>query len=284
MNFMTRPRRGKGCGSEHHAGRGAGESKKAAVEWHRRNVDYTVIRSPDRRTVVARNVDVGQTVAASLQAPTIFTISQDLKKMWVYAKTDESDVGNIKVGKPVTFKVDAFPKETFHGTVNQVRMNATTVQSVVTYDTIIEFENPDLKLFPGMTAYATIPVASVQSVLKIPNTALRYKPPMSAEEILAIYKEYGIGDGASNLAESTATSAQPNPTTQSVPRIPKSDSVVVWKLRPDKSMEPVKLAIGITDHAFTEVTEVLKGNLKEGDDVIIRSVVAKPQGLSALRR
>jgi HlyD family secretion protein len=259
--------------------------KKAAVAVAQTNLDYTVIRSPIDGTVVARNVDVGQTVAASLQAPTIFTIAQDLKKMWVYAKTDESDVGNIKVGKPVTFKVDAFPKETFHGTVNQVRMNATTVQSVVTYDTIIEFENPDLKLFPGMTAYATIPVASVQSVLKIPNTALRYKPPMSAEEILAIYKVRGIGDGASNLAEEpTATAAQPTPATQGAPRAPKSDSVVVWKLHPDKSMEPVKIALGITDHAFTEVTAVLKGDLKEGDDVIIRSVVAKPQAFSAIRR
>jgi HlyD family secretion protein len=259
--------------------------KKAAVAVAQTNLDYTVIRSPIDGTVVARNVDVGQTVAASLQAPTIFTIAQDLKKMWVYAKTDESDVGNIKVGKPVTFKVDAFPKETFHGTVNQVRMNATTVQSVVTYDTIIEFDNPDLKLFPGMTAYATIPVASVQRVLKIPNTALRYKPPMSAVEILAIYKERGIGDGASNPSEeSTATSAQSTPATQSAPRAPKSDSVVVWKLHPDKSMEPVKLALGITDHAFTEVTAVLRGDLKEGDDVIIRSVVAKPQALSAIKR
>jgi HlyD family secretion protein len=259
--------------------------KKAAVAVAQTNLDYTVIRSPIDGTVVARNVDVGQTVAASLQAPTIFTIAQDLKKMWVYAKTDESDVGNIKVGKPVTFKVDAFPKETFHGTVNQVRMNPTTVQSVVTYDTIIEFENPDLKLFPGMTAYATVPVASVQTVLKMPNTALRYKPPMSADEILAIYKVRGIGDGASNFAaESTATSAQPTPATQGAPRAPKSDSVVVWKLHPDKSMEPVKIALGITDHAFTEVTAVLKGDLKEGDDVIIRSVVAKPQMFSAIRR
>src|SRR5437773_8488674 len=195
--------------------------KEAALEVAQTNLNYTVIRSPIDGTVVARNVDVGQTVAASLQAPTIFTIAQDLTKMWVYAKTDESDVGNIKVGKPVTFKVDAFPKEIFHGTVNQVRMNPTTVQSVVTYDTIIEFENRDLKLFPGMTAYATIPVASVQSVLKIPNTALRYKPPMSAEEILAIYKERGIGDGASNPSEkSMATSAQPTPPTQSAPRAP----------------------------------------------------------------
>ena len=259
--------------------------KKAALAVAQTNLDYTVIRSPINGTVVARNVDVGQTVAASLQAPTIFTIAQDLRKMWVYAKTDESDVGNIKVGKPVTFKVDAFPKETFHGSVSQVRMNATTVQSVVTYDTIIEFDNPDLKLFPGMTAYATIPVASVQNVLKVPNTALRYKPPMSPEEILAIYKGRGIGDGASNPAGGSTTSlAQSAPVTQSAPRAAKTDVVVVWKLHPDKSMEPVKIAIGITDHAFTEVTAELKGDLKEGDDVIIRSVVAKPETLSAIRR
>src|ERR1700741_1884724 len=166
--------------------------KEAALAVTQTNLNYTVIRSPIDGTVVARNVDVGQTVAASLQAPTIFTIAQDLKKMWVYAKTDESDVGNIKLGKPVTFKVDAFPKDTFSGVVSQVRMNATTVQSVVTYDTIIEFANPELKLFPGMTAYVTIPVDTVQNALKLPNTALRYKPPMGPEEILAIYKQNGI--------------------------------------------------------------------------------------------
>src|SRR5207237_9250893 len=127
-----------------------------------------------------RNADVGQTAAASLQAPTTCTTAQDLTKMLVYTKTDESDAGNIKPGKPVTFKVDAFPKDTFHGVVSQVRMNPTTVQSVVTYDTIIEFANPELKLFPGMTAYVTIPVATVENVVKVPNTALRYKPPMSS--------------------------------------------------------------------------------------------------------
>jgi HlyD family secretion protein len=246
------------------------------------NLDYTVIRSPIDGTVVARNVDVGQTVAASLQAPTIFTIAQDLKKMWVYAKTDESDVGNIKVGKPVTFKVDAFPKETFHGTVHQVRMNATTVQSVVTYDTIIEFDNPDLKLFPGMTAYVTIPVATAGNVIKVPNTALRYKPPMSAEEILATYKQHGI-DAARTQADESKEN-QPTPAGQSATRSPKTDSAVVWKLHPDKTMEPVKISVGITDHAFTEVTQVLNGDLKEGDELIIRSVVAKSQLPGAIRR
>src|SRR6266403_769377 len=181
--------------------------KAAALTVAQTNLNYTVIRSPIDGTVVARNVDVGQTVAASLQAPTIFTIAQDLTKMLVYTKTDESDVGNIKPGKPVTFKVDAFPKDTFHGVVSQVRMNPTTVQSVVTYDTIIEFANPEMKLFPGMTAYVTIPVATVRTALKLPNTALRYKPPMAPEEVLALYKRFGIEGGERNAESAGAANA-----------------------------------------------------------------------------
>jgi HlyD family secretion protein len=261
--------------------------KEAAVTVAQTNLDYTVIRSPIDGTVVARNVDVGQTVAASLQAPTIFTIAQDLTKMWVYAKTDESDVGNIKLGKPVTFKVDAFPKDTFRGVVSQVRMNATTVQSVVTYDTIIEFANPELKLFPGMTAYVTIPVATVQNVLKLPNTALRYKPPMPQEEILALFKQYGIEGGERKLGSNEVAAAErsaPAGGTGNLPRTPKTDSAVVWKLHPDNTMEPVKVSLGITDHAYTEVTALLKGELKEGDDVIIRSVVSKSQAPGGIRR
>jgi len=267
--------------------------KDAAVAVAQTNLDYTVIRSPIDGTVVARNVDVGQTVAASLQAPTIFTIAQDLTKMWVYAKTDESDVGNIKIGKPVTFKVDAFPKDTFHGVVSQVRMNATTVQSVVTYDTIIEFANPQLKLFPGMTAYVTIPVDTVENAVKLPNTALRYKPPMSAEEILAIYKQYGIDESEQKQAalEPEAggmVAGQGGPaagaTKENLPRVPKKDSAVVWKLHADNTMEPVKVSLGITDHAYTEVSGVQKGTLKEGDDVVIRSVAPKSQGLGGIRR
>ena len=253
--------------------------KEAAVAVAQTNLNYTVIRSPIDGTVVARNVDVGQTVAASLQAPTIFTIAQDLTKMLVYAKTDESDVGNIKVGKPVTFKVDAFPKETFHGVVSQVRMNATTVQNVVTYDTIVEFANPELKLFPGMTAYVTIPVATVQNVLKLPNTALRYKPPMSPEEILALYRQYGIEPGARKTASDEAAAAERGGPSgveaQNPPRAPRSDSAVVWKLRADNGMEPVKVTLGITDHSYTEVAGFVKGEFKEGDELIIRSVMPK---------
>jgi len=258
--------------------------KDAAVAVAQTNLDYTVIRSPIDGTVVARNVDVGQTVAASLQAPTIFTIAQDLRKMWVYAKTDESDVGNIKVGKPVSFKVDAFPKDTFQGVVSQVRMNATTVQSVVTYDTIIEFANSDEKLFPGMTAYVTIPVATVENVLKVPNTALRYKPHMTSEEVLAIYKQYGIENGERVQGGEVAIVPNAGAPTTTPSRAPKADTAVVWKLHPDNTMEPVKISLGITDHAFTEVTAVLKGELKEGEDLIIRSVVAKGQTLGGIRR
>ena len=259
--------------------------KAAAVTVAQTNLNYTVIRSPIDGTVVARNVDVGQTVAASLQAPTIFTIAQDLTKMWVYAKTDESDVGNIKVGKPVLFKVDAFPKDSFRGVVSQVRMNATMVQSVVTYDTIIEFANPDLKLFPGMTAYVTIPVDTVQNVVKVPNTALRYKPPMSPDEVLATYKQYGIDEGESKPADASGGAAsRPVPGSAGAPRGPKGATAIVWKVHPDNTLEPVKIAIGITDHAFTEVRAVLQGALKPGDDVVIRSVTSKTQGPGALRR
>jgi HlyD family secretion protein len=262
--------------------------KAAALTVSETNLNYTVIRSPIDGTVVARNVDVGQTVAASLQAPTIFTIAQDLTKMLVYTKTDESDVGNIRPGKAVTFKVDAFPKDTFHGVVSQVRMNPTTVQSVVTYDTIIEFANPEMKLFPGMTAYVTIPVDTVQNVLKVPNTALRYKPPMAPEEILAIYKQYGI-DGNEKLQAADDPVApgrgpQANTENQNVPRTPRAENAVVWKLRADNTMEPVKISLGITDHAYTQVALVIKGELKEGDALIIRSVVPKSQAPGTLRR
>jgi HlyD family secretion protein len=262
--------------------------KEAAVSVAQTNLDYTVIRSPIDGTVVARNVDLGQTVAASFSAPTIFTIAKDLKTMWVYTKTDESDVGNIQIGKPVTFKVDAFPKETFQGVVKQLRMNATTVQSVVTYDTIIEFANPDLKLFPGMTAYVTIPVDTVRNALKLPNTALRYKPPMAPEEILAVYKQYGI-DGGERIqgaadAPAATTNAQLGGVAQNAPRTPKTDTAVVWKLHPDNSMEPVKVALGITDHEYTQLKGPLKGDLKEGDELIIRSVAPKNQALGGIRR
>jgi HlyD family secretion protein len=246
--------------------------RQAAVSVARTNLAYTVIRSPIDGTVVARNVDVGQTVAASLQAPTIFTIAQDLRKMQVYAKVDESDVGKIRQGQPVAFKVDAFPKDVFHGEVVQVRMNPTTVQNVVTYDAIIEFENPDLKLFPGMTAYVTIPVATVENVAKVPNAALRFRPPLPPEQQQALYAKVGIKDEPKGDAAFPATEGDNAGERASARRSARTESAVVWRLEHGDTLEPVEIALGITDHTYTEVAKVLAGHLAPGDDVVTSSV------------
>jgi len=174
--------------------------KTATLRVAQTNLDYTIIRAPINGTVVARNIDIGQTVAASLQAPTLFMIALDLTKMQVYAKTDEGDVGQIRPGQKADFQVDAFPKEMFHGVVYQVRMNATSIQNVVTYDTIVNFDNPDLKLFPGMTAYVSIPVASVTDAVKIPNAALRYNPDLPIEKVQELYSKYGVAIAAATPA------------------------------------------------------------------------------------
>jgi HlyD family secretion protein len=175
-------------------------------------------------------------------------------------------------------------------------MNATVVQNVVTYNTVINFDNPDLKLFPGMTAYVTIPVASATKVLKIPNGSLRFKPDMKADEIRALYTKYGIEDrGATRAAAADhsgggggATGRQARATgegnvgggaggqgnTQAQTRGPRMDVAIVWKLRSDKTLEPVRVRTGITDHTVTEVAQVLNGQLNDGDDVITGSMAA----------
>ena len=266
------------------------QQKQAAVTVAQTNLDYTTIHAPIDGTVIARSVDVGQTVAASLQAPTLFTIAQDLTKMQVYASTDESDVGVIHTGQIVSFKVDAFPKDTFSGRVSQVRLNATTVQNVVTYNTIIDFDNPDLKLFPGMTAYITIPVANAQNTLRVPNGALRYKPDMTADQLRALYKQYGLISGQAAGTQSAGNQgaggtgadvkqqrshgqgSEGGGADSGQQHTPRVDVAVVWKLRPDKTLEPVRIRTGITDHTVTEVAQVLNGQLNEGDELITGGV------------
>jgi HlyD family secretion protein len=257
------------------------QQKLAAVTVAQTNLDYTTIHAPIDGTVIARSVDVGQTVAASLQAPTLFTIARDLTKMQVYAATDESDVGMIHPGQEVTFKVDAYPKDTFNGKVSQVRMNATTVQNVVTYNTIIDFDNPQLKLFPGMTAYITLPVASASAVVRVPNGALRFKPDMPTEEIRALYQKYGLTSGqpkqpseqagvgnAPARASSGSGEGQRGGGAAGQLRTPRVDVSVVWKLLPDKTLEPVRIRTGITDHTVTEVAQVLNGQLGTNDELV----------------
>jgi HlyD family secretion protein len=251
--------------------------KKAALDVAQTNLAHTIIRAPIDGTVVARNIDVGQTVAASLQAPTLFNIAQDLTKMYVYTATDESDVGQMKVGQPVTFKVDAFPRDTFRGRVEQVRMNPTTVQNVVTYNTMIAFDNPDLKLFPGMTAYVTIPVADATGVLKVPNGALRYTPDLKSEQLKALLQQNGIsgGKGQGRSRQKTQDAAAAS----AAPHQAAADSGIVWKMTPDKKLVPVQIKTGITDHTFTAVAQTLHGSLNPGDELVVGAAsTSKPAG------
>ncbi len=268
------------------------KQRKAAVDLARLNLGHCRIYAPIDGTVIARNVDAGQTVAASLQAPTLFVIAQDLTKMLVYAKTDEADVGRVQVGATATFRVDSFPRETFSGKITQIRMNATTVQNVVTYDTIVAFDNPGQRLFPGMTAYVSIPVAWDNDAVKIPNGALRFKPELKDSERQALFAKYNIPDGTrsggglrSVLAAGSGDPARASQTAggqadhkeerrgSALPSASggstRDDFTIVWKLRPDKSLEPVRVQLGVTDFTFTAMKE---GSLKPGDSLVIGEV------------
>jgi len=231
-------------------------SMDGALKAAETSLKYTTIISPIDGTVVARNVDVGQSVAATLQAPQVFTVAQDLTRMQVYAATDESDTGNIKVGALVTFQVDAFPTQQFHGRVSTVRLNPTTVQNVVTYNTVIDFSNPDEKLLPGETAYVTIPTGHAQNAVLIPNPALTFKVPMATSSLQALYKQYNI----SREASSTHLGGWQ----------------VVWKLGPDhKQLIPVAVQGGITDY---NNTQLLQGDLHAGDTLVIAEQVKGSSG------
>jgi HlyD family secretion protein len=268
--------------------------KKAVVDAARLDLEHCKIRAPSDGTVIARNVDVGQSVAASLQAPVLFNIGQDLTKMLVYANTDEADVGRIKVGAQATFRVDSFPRETFYGRVEQVRMNPTTIQNVVTYNTIVAFDNPQVRLFPGMTAYVSIPVATANNVIKIPNGALRFKTDMSDSQVKALYAKFGIqagdrGTAAGRMSAPGGAAAGPAPGGNgnsagangsgagaarrrqngggaAGANSQRQDTGIVWKLLPNKSLEPVQVGLGVTDFTFTAMN---KGSLKPGDELVI---------------
>ncbi len=283
------------------------QQRKAAAESARVDLAHTTIQAPIDGTVIARNVDAGQTVAASLQAPTLFIIAQDLTKMLVYAKTDEADVGKIKVGATANFRVDSYPRETFSGKVNQVRMNATTVQNVVTYDTIIEFDNPDQRLFPGMTAYVSVPIAEAKNVVKIPNGALRFKPDLTEDELKKVYEKYKIsydetrgqnlagsggggqggasktggfgggaggggrtGGGGDPAAGGGGETKRPSGGSGAMGGARRMGPQIVWKLLPNKELQPVMVRLGVTDYTFTELRGVAGGGeIKPGDELII---------------
>ena len=234
--------------------------KQGALDKAKADLDHCTITSPIDGVVISRSVDVGQTVAASLQAPVIFQIANDLTKMQIDSNVAEADVGAVEVGQAVDFTVDAFPTRTFHGKVVQVRNAPITVQNVVTYDTVIGVDNKDLKLKPGMTANVSIIIAHKDDVLQLKNAALRFRPP-----------DTGPGPKTGSAPTSSSSGGRaggPRPGGSSGGARPTG----ARERRPDRTIyvlsfgrpKPVQIKTGISDGIVTEVTE----GLKEGDNVV----------------
>src|SRR6266516_840922 len=218
--------------------------KQGALDKAKADLEHCTITSPIDGVVISRSVDVGQTVAASLQAPVIFAIANDLTKMQIDSNVAEADIGAVSVGQDVDFTVDAFPTRTFHGKVVQVRNAPITVQNVVTYDTVIGVNNADLKLKPGMTANVSIIIAHKDNVVQLKNAALRYRPPDAA---------------TAEQPKSTSSPSGQRPT-GARERKPERTVYVLSHGRP----KAVQIKTGISDGIVTEVTE----GLKEGDRVV----------------
>ena len=267
--------------------------REAALEKAKVDLNRCTIYAPTNGIVISRNVDVGQTVAASLSAPTLFVIANDLSKMQIDALVSEADIGGVDVDQPVTFTVDAFPTRNFSGKVWQIRNAPSTNQNVVSYDTVITVDNADLKLKPGMTANASIIVAEHEDVFKIPNAALRFKPPetgKTATNATAAGSQDGSrprrggsggwggpggGGGGGGQRFGDGSAGSPGSPRAGRPGRPPSNTRTIYLLdtsSPDKpEPKPRQIKIGISDGVSTEVTE----GLKEGEVVIIGSNVAE---------
>jgi HlyD family secretion protein len=223
--------------------------RQAQLDKAKADLSFCQIKAPVDGIVISRKVDVGQTVAAAMTTPVLFTIAQDITKMHIVASVSEADIGQVAVGQKVDFNVDAFPDEVFHGAVSQVRKAATTTNNVVTYDTVIGVENPEQKLFPGMTAEVSIFVAERKGVLTIGNAALRFAPPLTA-------KFEGTDKPRAKVSR-----------TERVVYQPASDPDV---------LKVVAVKVGVSDGMQSEVLE----GLEEGDlAVIATTVVEKKQGI-----
>ncbi len=229
----------------------------AALHQAEVNLQYSTIISPIDGVVISRNVDVGQTVAASLQAPILFTIAEDLRKMQVDTSVAEADIGKLYSGMQVTFTVDAYPSERFKGTVRQIRNAAQTVQNVVTYDAVIDVANPELKLRPGMTANVAFVYADKPDVLRVPNAGLRFRPSAELLKKLGVKPEPGAAaapTGARPGAGSGAGSHGDHPL----------DRRTLWVLK-GKTPKQLEIKSGVTNGMLTEVQE---GELNVGDEIV----------------
>ena len=248
------------------------KQKEAAVERAKVDLARCTICSPVDGIVISRNVDVGQTVAASLNAPTLFVIANDLTKMQIDANVAEADIGNVEVGQDVNFTVDSCPYRTFRGKVTQIRNSPITVQNVVSYDTVISVNNGDMKLRPGMTANVSIIIAHRDNVLKAPNAALRFRLQTAAD---ASQKNGGPPSLAASGGGSNGGPPR-GPGGSGRPRGERTMTRTVHTLAADATddkPQPVQIKIGISDGVNTEVLE----GLKEGDNVVTAQTVS-PKG------
>jgi len=281
------------------AARGTLAQAKAALFQAQVNLNMTSIVSPTDGTVISRSVDVGQTVAASLAAPTLFVIAKDLREMQVDTSVAEADVGKLSTAMAATFTVDAFPGERFRGKVRQIRNAPTTLQNVVTYDAVIDVANPDLKLRPGMTANITFIAAERDGVVRVPNAALRFRPTPEIFSALGIPVPAGVRDAGNRAggpagggpgAGGGAHSGGAAPGGGAGPGGPggarphgaghgdaPTDRRSVWALR-DGKPQMVPLRIGLSDG---NMTEMLEGELREGEAVIIDASAADGQAPGA---
>ena len=256
------------------------EQAKSQLDSSQVDLDYTIIKSPINGVVINRNVNVGQTVAASFQAPVLFQIANDLSKMQVECSVDEADIGRVKESQRVTFTVDAFPDDNFTGTVSQVRYSPEIVQNVVTYTTIVAVENPEMKLRPGMTATVSMVVGEAKNKLLVPNSALRFTPQFTQEEMQAMFesikreRQGGRGDSSqAGGAQPGQTRGQGSPSGpqfgmaggSGMQRSARKDVGRVWIEDERGNLKPVMIRIGVTDNTFTEV---IRGELEEGQEVI----------------
>jgi HlyD family secretion protein len=253
------------------------QQAEAALRLAEVNLAHTTITSPIDGVVVSRDVNVGQTVAASLSAPTLFTIAKDLTQMQVIANIDQADIGLVEQAKSVKFSVDAFPGKEFEGAIQQMRLNPQNVQNVVTYNVVIDVANPEQKLKPGMTANLTITIDERNNVLKVPNSALRFTPTDASGQRLGRSGGGGDGSGSGNWNGQRAQRQQQdgaaggnqqrgenNFAPPSAPVLA-GQTRVIWVIGQDGKLQSRRIKVGLTDGASTEVVE---GNLQEGELVV----------------
>lgn len=238
---------------------------EAALERAETNLRYSVIRAPIDGVVVSRDYDVGQTVAASFQAPTLFTIAEDLTRMQLTCDVDEADIGQVKVGQPVTFNVDTFPEKEFSGRVAQVRLSPKTANNVVTYPVMVDVDNSELALLPGMTAEVRIEVARVENALRVPAAALRFRPELLGLKVQGDNGRRPAGAGGGQPQRPAPESARSHRRGAPV-------EVYVSDDKPGAPLRTISFVPGITDGRFVEVKG---GELSGGERVVVGVATAQ---------